>query len=311
MYVPTLALQVLEHNDQHDTRKAANLIPDAPKINLKGILVGNGVTGEGSIPEDVGLGNDVEFFFGHGLYNSSLHDAIVKECGDYKSPSDKCEGLIDQMHTDLGHINVYDIYTPCIMDMEKDQQNRLPSDHRAPFSAERAERFGTSGPDGCIDAGAAKKYLDVPAVRKALHVDVPSKNGKEWAICGGIQYSSDFGSLLPHYKSTLIPAIKVLIFNGDVDCCVPYKGNEWWTSSLEMPLEKGWRQWTVNSQTAGYVTSYASDFTFLTVKGSGHMVPQYRPVQALAMFERFVTGQAFDCEATNSCKPSVTARTEL
>ena len=49
------------------------------------------------------------------------------------------------------------------------------------------------------------------------------------------------------------------------------KGNEWWTSSLEMPLEKGWRQWTVNSQTAGYVTSYASDFTFLTVKGSGHM----------------------------------------
>eukprot|EP01043_Picozoa_sp_COSAG02_P022237 COSAG02_NODE_1150_length_14208_cov_5.805231_8_plen_122_part_00 len=103
-----------------------------------------------------------------GLYNSSLHDAIVKECGDYKSPSDKCEGLIGQMHEDLGHINVYDIYTPCIMDMEKDQQqNKLPSDHRAPFSAERAERFGTSGPDGCIDAGAAKKYLDIPAVRLA------------------------------------------------------------------------------------------------------------------------------------------------
>jgi carboxypeptidase C (cathepsin A) len=60
--------------------------------------------------------------------------------------------------------------------------------------------------------------------------------------------------------------------NGDVDCCVPYKGNEWWTSSLEIPLKKGWRQWTVDSQTAGYVTSYDSDFTFLTVKGSGHMV---------------------------------------
>ena len=158
--------------------------------------------GEGSIPEDVGLGNDVEFFFGHVScshlvaqtrklcfhhllrchqtasraqavlvdcrgYTTQLHDAIVKEC-DYKSPSNKCEGLIGQMHNDLGHINVYDIYTPCIMDMEKDQkQNKLPSDHRAPFSAERAQRFGTSGPDGCIDAGAAKKYLDVPAVRLA------------------------------------------------------------------------------------------------------------------------------------------------
>lgn len=100
-----------------------------------------------------------------GLYNSSLHDAIVEECGNYKSPSDKCQGLIDQMHTDLGHINVYDIYTPCIMDMEKNQEQiQLHSDYRAPFSSERAERFGATGPDGCIDAGAAKKYLDTPAV---------------------------------------------------------------------------------------------------------------------------------------------------
>ena len=94
-----------------------------------------------------------------------MHDAIVKECGDYKSPNEKCQGLIAQMHTDLGRINVYDIYTPCIMDMETGQQsNELPSDHRAPFSTERAKRFGATGPVGCIDAGAAKKYLDSPAV---------------------------------------------------------------------------------------------------------------------------------------------------
>jgi hypothetical protein len=55
--------------------------------------------------------------------------------------SRRCEGLIDQMHTDLGHINVYDIYTPCIMDMEKEEEE-LRTDYRAPFSAERAERFG-------------------------------------------------------------------------------------------------------------------------------------------------------------------------
>ena len=89
----------------------------------------------------------------------------------------------------------------------------------------------------------------------------------------------------------------------DAPRCCADKGNEWWTSSLQMPLKKGWRQWTVNSQTAGYVTSYAEDFTFLTVKGSGHMVPQYRPVPALAMFERFITDQPFDCESTEAgCK---------
>lgn len=49
MYVPTLALQILEHNKG---KAAAGL---ATKINLKGILVGNGVTGSDSIPEDVSL----------------------------------------------------------------------------------------------------------------------------------------------------------------------------------------------------------------------------------------------------------------
>ena len=181
MYVPTLALQVLKHNDA--------VTDEAAKINLKGILVGNGVTGEGSIPDDVDAKNDVEFFFGHGLYNSSLHDAIVTACGDYKKISQKCNDLMDQMHQDLGHINVYDIYTPCIMDMEKGAR---PADYRAPLSAARGARFGAGvgGPDGCIDAGAAKAYLDVPEVRKAIHVDVPAKNGKEWMICGGIEYSS-------------------------------------------------------------------------------------------------------------------------
>jgi hypothetical protein len=98
MYVPTLALQVLEHNEQAEDQ--------SQQINLKGILVGNGVTGEGSIPGDVSLGGDVEFFFGHGLYNSSLHSAIVAACGDYKTTSAKCSGLIGEMHDQIGHINV-------------------------------------------------------------------------------------------------------------------------------------------------------------------------------------------------------------
>jgi carboxypeptidase C (cathepsin A) len=65
-------------------------------------------------------------------------------------------------------------------------------------------------------------------------------------------------------------------------------------------------------QVAGYVTSYAQDFTFLTVKGSGHMVPQYRPVQAFAMFQRMITNVAFDCESSPAgCTPSATSKPEL
>jgi len=300
-YVPMLALQILAHNKENALTGAG------AHMNLKGILVGNGVTGAGSIPGDVSEKLGVDFYFGHGLFGSDLYDQIQQTCSDFKTPSNKCESLLDQMHETIGHVNVYDLYSPCIMSMyteeaQKQQQTTKRWVERAPASSrslQRALDAGVGGPDGCIDAGAATVYLDNPIVQNALHVAVAKK---AWHICGGIQYSSDSGSLLPHYKETLIPEIKVLIFNGDVDACVPYKGNEWWTSSLGLPVVKPWRSWLVDAQVAGYVTSYVDDeqlkkngLTFLTVKGSGHMVPQFRPKQAYAMFQRFTSGQPFDC----------------
>ena len=50
----------------------------------------------------------------------------------------------------------------------------------------------------------------------------------------------------------------------------------------------------VFSQVAGYATTWvgegANNFTFATVKGSGHMVPQYKAKQALALFTSFING---------------------
>ena len=96
-----LALQVLAHN---------NKSTDAASIPLKGILVGNGVTGHDSIPEDVSKRLNVEFLFGHGLFSSLQHDAIVKACGDYKtSPNQPCDDAISAAHQSIGNVNVYNV----------------------------------------------------------------------------------------------------------------------------------------------------------------------------------------------------------
>lgn len=52
------------------------------------------------------------------------------------------------------------------------------------------------------------------------------------------------------------------------------------------------------SQRAGYVLTYSPgpnkpDFTFLTIAGAGHLVPLFKPVRALAMFERFLANQGY------------------
>lgn len=69
-----------------------------------------------------------------------------------------------------------------------------------------------------------------------------------------------------------------------------------------LPLDMGltvtgqpWRQWNfkdaLGTQVAGYVTDYAEGLTFATIKGAGHMVPQFKPIPALVMFQKFITGQ--------------------
>jgi len=43
----------------------------------------------------------------------------------------------------------------------------------------------------------------------------------------------------------------------------------------------------------GYAVNYAQDFTFVTVRGAGHMVPEYQPRAAAFMFKTFITGGVF------------------
>lgn len=41
---------------------------------------------------------------------------------------------------------------------------------------------------------------------------------------------------------------------------------------------------------AGHVQEYEGNFTFATVLGAGHEVPNTNPVEALALFESFIAG---------------------
>jgi serine carboxypeptidase-like clade 1 len=74
--------------------------------------------------------------------------------------------------------------------------------------------------------------------------------------------------------------------------CVPYTGSEAWTNSLGFAVTDDWRPWlTADNQVAGYTKGWLSgQFTFATVKGSGHTVPAYKPKQALTFFQRWLAG---------------------
>merc|ERR1712187_635078 len=99
----------------------------------------------------------------------------------------------------------------------------------------------------------------------------------------------------------LVKKLRILIFNGDADACVPYNGNLEWIGSLEdksvLAVTQPWTPWYASKKTtpAGYMVKYSvagseKDFTFMTIRLAGHMVPQFQPEPALVRLRSFLQG---------------------
>lgn len=278
VYIPTLAARVLEGNSQGQSN-----------IKLKGILVGNGCTGnEVGVCSPNGGFIEVDYLHSHALFSTALYDQIKSTCKNPDNPSSECAQLLQTMGNEVGPVNIYDILGPCIA---------------GPLTAETSNPKMTlphmiRGPDECIDSIAATKYFNTPEVQAAIHVYDAAQYWQKWIICSSkLHYTTTAKDLPKNVYPGLIDAIRVTIFNGDADACVPYTDNEQWTSGMGYPTKEAWRPWLVDSQVAGYVTSYQTSgqgsFDFMTVKGAGHMVPQYKPAQALAMFTRFINNEPY------------------
>lgn len=69
-------------------------------------------------------------------------------------------------------------------------------------------------------------------------------------------------------------------YSGDTDGVVPTYGTKQWINGLGWKVNKPWSQWKAKddvngNQVSGFVTSY-DGLDFVTVKGVGHMAPQWK-----------------------------------
>ncbi|KAI3526436.1 hypothetical protein L1887_05689 [Cichorium endivia] len=307
IYIPILSDQVMKGLDNGDK----------PTLNFKGYIIGNGLC------DDVFDGNAfITFAHGMGLISDGMFEDATKECKGkfYKPPNLKCEFQLDKVDQHLDSLNMYNILIPCFHDKKKirHENTKLPMSFRNlgeterplpvrtrmfgrawPFKAVVKAGYVPSWPEllnstqnvPCSDDSVATTWLNNETVRKAIHADPIGKAGK-WEICTSrIKYNTDTGSMLDYHKNLTARGYRALIFSGDHDLCVPYTGSEAWTRSLGYKVIDEWRSWKVDGQVAGYIQGYDKNLTFLTVKGSGHTVPEYKPKQALAFYSRWLEGK--------------------
>ena len=80
------------------------------------------------------------------------------------------------------------------------------------------------------------------------------------------------------------------MYDGDTDPAINSFQAQNWTSHLGVEEKEAWRPWTLDGgrKNVGFVTRYKGDFDYVTIRGSGHTVPLYRPVSAFEMMKRWI-----------------------
>jgi hypothetical protein len=134
------------------------------------------------------------------------------------------------------------------------------------------------------------EWINLDVVRQALAVD-PEARYVSGDNSAALNYSLSEPNLIPFHRHVATSTdVRTLIMNGDTDPGLKSLVAEWWVNELGLDRVEDWRAWTVDGKkrVGGYVTTYQGDFWFATVRGSGHMIPNNRALEAYVLLDHFL-----------------------
>ena len=161
----------------------------------------------------------------------------------------------------------------------------------------------------CGGPGALFTWVAHPDVKAALHV-APNAYYFSGDNGEGFVYNVTERNLMPFYEHVAQATnLRVLIYNGDTDPGINSFHTQNWTSSLGLREREEWRPWTLDGRQymGGYVTRYEGDFDFLTIRGSGHMVPEYKSKEMFECLSRWLRNESWQYLSPPSRSPTTVA----
>lgn len=270
-YIPVFASEILSHKNRN--------------INLKSVLIGNGLTdgytqyehyrpmacGKGGYPAVLSEGEcqsmDNALPRCQSMINTCYESGSVWSC---VPASIYCNNALIGPYQRTGQ-NVYDIRGKC-----EDSSNL------------------------CYSAlGWISDYLNQQSVMDALGVEVSSYESCNFDINRNFLFQGDWMQPFHRLVPNILKEIPVLIYAGDADYICNWLGNQAWTEALEWPGKKGFNQAKISDLTLddakkeyGKFKS-SGNFTFMRIYAAGHMVPMDQPENSLDFLNRWLGGEWF------------------
>lgn len=264
-YIPATAAEILSHANRN--------------INLKSILIGNGITEpytqyEYFRPMACGEGGHEAAL--NQTYCDMMDEALpecqerIQECYDTEN-ADICEDA--KTNCDDNVLNIYEKSEQDYYDIRKKRSDQLVPEYIA-YTAE----FLTSNNTMKI-IGAERKW--------------------DWCDNSAQGFFRTGDHMKPTYRVVpdLLAKISVLIYAGDADYICNWLGNRAWVKALEWPGKAAFNKAPAQPLKLGgsgkeYGNVYHSgNLNFMQIFGAGHSVPLDQPVAAVDFFNRWIWGE--------------------
>lgn len=241
-YVPAIGHAIFEDSK----RKTSD--PNKPKINLKGLAIGNGWT------DPINQLNYADFLYQTGLIDFNVHRKFTKiqneaiECikkRDFGRASDIVQDLITSgSNTLFQNLTGFDTNTNILQPYDDDGSEKL-----------------------------ADRFLQQPEVRRAIHVGNNSFHDDDDKVDEFLTF--DILDSVAPWLAKLLSHYKVLVYNGQLDMNVHYPGTVNYLKRLNFSGAQEYKTaerhiWRVGKVIAGY-SKNAGNLTELLVRNAGKL----------------------------------------
>ncbi|KAI9112125.1 hypothetical protein K1719_016648 [Acacia pycnantha] len=249
-----------------------------PRINIQGYLLGNPLTTRNETFYRMDLAHRMA------LVSDEVYMSWQKNCID--SPNESCSRDMDYYRKLNSEINISNILDPKYCDLWDSPKASEVSwmrrslvenfhEHLPPLSCRSYPYF------------LINYWANYDRVPEAVHI---RKGGVgRWQRCNKENYVEDIPSSFEYHANLSKKGYRSLIYSGDHDLAIPYFATQEWIRALNYSIIDEWRPWLVKGQVAGYTRTYANQMTFATVKGAGHLTPEYKQEESFVMFSRWIS----------------------
>ncbi|KAL5707106.1 sinapoylglucose--choline O-sinapoyltransferase [Ranunculus cassubicifolius] len=265
-----------------------------PVLNFQGYTLGNPVT-----DREFETNSEVPFSHRMGLISDELYESLDKNCkGSYvnfDSSNLLCASYYKRFTKIVSGVNPYSILEPLCSAASKqnDSSNTRPTLESIRLRA-----------SNCRDDGykLSEIWANDDRVQTALRVRKGTITIKTWVRCNsygnpdqvdhGVKYVMDVKSSLAYHRNISTKGYRSLIYSGDHDMRISHVSTEAWIRSLNISVVDEWRPWLVEGQVAGFTTRYANGMIYATLKGAGHITPEYQPKESYTLFKNWLLDDA-------------------